>query len=214
MAAPQWILVGLGNPGAKYATTRHNVGFMALEHLIGTLNAQPAKLPVRVKAQAWQATQATMGAQTPVMLLQPETFMNLSGEALQPILAFYKLSIEQVIVIYDDVALPFGRLRIRQGGGSGGHNGIKSLTQHAGDKFIRLRVGILPTPAQETAIPPSDKSAVRLSEDLADFVLSPFSASERRQLPRLLEGVQQGVHLILSQGTPAAMNALNGVLFE
>ncbi|MEB3206799.1 MAG: aminoacyl-tRNA hydrolase [Vampirovibrionales bacterium] len=210
MAAPQWIIVGLGNPGSKYANTRHNIGFMALDYLIDALAAQSAKLPAGVKATAWQARIN----QASTLLLQPATFMNLSGEALQPLLAFYKLSIEQVIVIYDDVALPFGRLRVRQGGGSGGHNGIKSIIQHAGEKFIRVRVGIMPScliPNEAPTSEPPIKSSAKISGDLADFVLSPFSGGEQKQLPHILKAVHQGVHVIISQGTPAAMNAVNGV---
>ena len=130
------LIVGLGNPGRQYEDTRHNVGFMVLNRLAAVGGASFQSSP------KWQSHCAKL-ADTGTLLLKPQTFMNLSGRAIQQILSFHKWSPEQMLVIYDDVALPLGTLRFREKGSAGGHNGIKSILQHLGsDAFPRLKLGI------------------------------------------------------------------------
>lgn len=159
------LIVGLGNPGSEYAKTRHNVGFM----IIDTLGSN-WKLDKKFQAEL---SETTINNQK-VLLAKPQTFMNLSGEAVQKIAGFYKIDPADVIVIYDDIDLQFGKLRVRHGGGSGGHNGIKSIFQHLGDGFIRFRVGV----GNETLKNPiaTDK-----------FVLAPFSSEEQGSMPYITQ---------------------------
>ena len=157
------LLVGLGNPGAQYTTTRHNAGFLALDAIAEELGVRVER--ARFKALTGEATLAGKR----VLLLKPQTFMNLSGQAVREAAAFYHIDPAQIIVIYDDIHLPIGRLRVRGKGSDGGHNGIKSLIAELGsDAFPRIRVGVgeRPDPAY----------------DLADWVLSSFTPAEREAL--------------------------------
>ncbi|MEB3245971.1 MAG: aminoacyl-tRNA hydrolase [Vampirovibrionales bacterium] len=210
MAAPEFLIVGLGNPGEKYQRTRHNIGFMAIAHLTEASAASATKPPTPCKTLLWQSRLAN----TPVLLLQPQTFMNLSGQAVQPLLAYYKLAPEQLIVIYDEVALPLGKLRVRLGGSAGGHNGIKSLIQHCGERFVRVRVGVGPEPKpQPDAAAAGDPAASKPYDDLADYVLGNFNAAETKRLPGLLTGAAQAVEAVMTLGVNDAMNRVNGQSF-
>lgn len=153
------MIVGLGNPGTKYEQTRHNIGFSIIDHLAEQLMIQLDK----------QKFKSVYGFRTlegeKVMLCKPITFMNLSGEAVRPLLDYYKVEIENLLVIYDDLDLPTGRLRLRQKGGTGGHNGVKSIIQHLGtEHFKRLRIGIGRPDPHQTVL---------------DHVLKPFHQSEQ-----------------------------------
>ncbi len=162
------LIVGLGNPGTEYVGTRHNIGFHSLDEF-----AKKNDFPSWVNKTDMKCLSAvkTLG-ETRVILCKPQTFMNLSGEAVQAIFHFYKLSLDQVIVVYDELDVDFGQLRMRVGGSSAGHNGIKSLTQQLGSpEYGRVRVGIGP------------KTPSRI--DSADFVLQKFSAVEQESLPKL-----------------------------
>ena len=132
----QWLIVGLGNPGEKYARTRHNLGFLALDLL-----AERQKLKVnRIKYKALVAETEFCGARC--LLMKPQTYMNLSGEAVREAAQFYKIPSDHVLVIYDDVSLPVGKLRVRPSGSAGGHNGIKNIIAHLGtDVFPRVKIG-------------------------------------------------------------------------
>ena len=132
----QWLIVGLGNPGEKYARTRHNLGFLALDLL-----AERQKLKVnRIKYKALVAETEFGGARC--LLMKPQTYMNLSGEAVREAAQFYKIPSDHVLVIYDDVSLPVGKLRVRPSGSAGGHNGIKNIIAHLGtDVFPRVKIG-------------------------------------------------------------------------
>ena len=179
------IIVGLGNPGASYATTRHNVGFMVMDAL------------ARQWGAAWKADKARKGelASGPgVLLVKPQTYMNDSGFCVGPLMRYFKFTPEQVLGVYDDTALPVGALRLRAGGSDGGHNGMKSLIAHLGsDRFPRLRVGI----------------GSHGQKSLVGHVLGQFAPEER---PLVEEGVQraaQAVQLLLAQGFEAAANQYN-----
>ncbi|MEM1084347.1 MAG: aminoacyl-tRNA hydrolase [Verrucomicrobiota bacterium] len=180
------LIVGLGNPGRQYEGTRHNVGFMILDRLASAGGADFESRP------KWQAHAAKLADGT--LLLKPQTFMNLSGRSVRQVAAFHKWPPEQVLVVYDDSALPLGRLRFRQKGSAGGHNGIKSLIEHLGtDAFPRLKVGIgEPPPGSMTG-----------------HVLGRFREEERGVLENTLASAVEAVQLALSQGFAEAANAYN-----
>ena len=179
------LLVGLGNPGSKYAETRHNIGFKVVECL-----ARRHGIPLgeqRFKARVGSGVIAGR----PVLLMQPQTFMNLSGEAVQPAAAFYRLAPESVIVVHDELDLPVGRLRLKAGGGHAGHNGLRSLDQHLpGKDYFRVRVGI--------ARPPVPGS------DVSNWVLGGFPVSERPVVERSIEEAADAVECLLRDGLIAA----------
>lgn len=178
------LIVGLGNPGRQYEETRHNVGFMLLDRLAAAEGATYQSIP------KWQSHTAKLpGSGT--LLLKPQTFMNLSGRAIQQILSFHKWTPDQMLVIYDDVALPLGSLRFREKGSAGGHNGIKSLLQHLGkDEFPRLKLGIGGSTPGE----------------MVGHVLGKFSPDERPELENMLATALEAVQLSRSQGIAAAAN--------
>ena len=162
------LVIGLGNPGAEYDGTRHNIGFVTLDDFAGR-NDFPAW--INKKDLKCHMTMQSMG-QSRVILIKPTTFMNNSGEAVQAVQHFYKIDNGSTLVVYDELALPFGQLRSRGGGSDAGHNGVKSLIAHIGDDFLRLRVGIA-----------NEFSA---KADASDFVLGKFTADEKVQLPEMV----------------------------
>ncbi|MEO5712228.1 MAG: aminoacyl-tRNA hydrolase [Luteolibacter sp.] len=178
------LIVGLGNPGKQYEETRHNVGFMVLDRLAAASGAAFQTAP------KWQSHLAKLPG-TGTILLKPQTFMNLSGRAIQQILSFHKWTPEQMLVIYDDVALPLGTLRFREKGSAGGHNGIKSILQHLGnDAFPRLKIGIGGSQPGE----------------MVGHVLGKFSPDERPLLENTLATALEAVQLARSQGIATAAN--------
>jgi PTH1 family peptidyl-tRNA hydrolase len=181
-----WLVVGLGNPGAKYAGTRHNVGFMIVDRLAENCGAGP----FREKFSG-----AFVRLSSPdVVLLKPQTFMNLSGESVQSAMTFFKVSLPQVLVVHDELDLAFGDTRLKKGGGTAGHNGLKSILQHGGgDGFWRMRVGI--------GRPRSGEAAAH--------VLNDFSASERAELPDVLDHAALGLRAVFERGAEAVMNDFN-----
>jgi PTH1 family peptidyl-tRNA hydrolase len=162
------LLVGLGNPGEDYADTRHNVGFMCLDAFARKNNFGSWMNKKDLKCEL---TQMTLG-DTRVILVKPQTFMNLSGEAVQAVMHFYKLNNTQLIVVHDELDVNFGQIRMRAGGSAAGNNGIKSVSQHIGEDYARVRIGIGP------------KTHPKM--DSADFVLQDFSKAEQEQLPALI----------------------------
>ena len=185
------LVVGLGNPGTQYVNTRHNAGFLALDHIA-------EKLGTRIERTRFKALTAevTLGG-AHVLLMKPQTFMNLSGEAVREAAAFYHIEPANVIVIYDDINLPVGRLRVRGKGSDGGHNGIKSIVSQLGsNEFPRIRVGVGERPNPEF--------------DLADWVLSNFTAAEREGLAATFPTVQAGAELLVKGDVPAAQQRCNG----
>lgn len=161
------LIVGLGNPGEEYKHNRHNVGFMCVDDFARKNSFDPWTNKKDLKCEL---TQQTMG-DTRVFLMKPQTFMNLSGEAVQAVMHFYKLNNAQLVVVHDELDVNFGQLRMRVGGSAAGNNGIKSVSQHVGEDYGRVRVGIGPKkPAQM---------------DTADFVLQDFGKAEADKLPEL-----------------------------
>ncbi len=185
-----WLIVGLGNPGEKYARTRHNIGFDGLDAL-----AKRHGLEFRGKRANSLIAEGSIGGQR-VALAKPQTFMNLSGQAVTALRSWYKLdAAKELLVVYDDMDLPFGKLRLRERGSAGTHNGMRSIVgQLGGSEFPRLRVGI-------------DQAPGKL--DAAAYVLSRFSKAEEAELHFLLDTLSDAVELVVREGLPAAMNKYN-----
>lgn len=187
----QWLVVGLGNPGEKYEGTRHNVGWLALDEL-SKLTGVPVK---RLKYQALTGT-CTVEGQS-VLLMKPMTFMNLSGQAVGQAARFYKLPPERVLVFSDDVSLPVGKLRIRQKGSAGGHNGLKSIIQHLGSEaFPRIKIGVGSKPSPEA--------------DMIQWVLGKFPPDDQRAIDDAVQRAAQAALLYLQEGPDRAMARFNG----
>jgi PTH1 family peptidyl-tRNA hydrolase len=183
------LIVGLGNPGSKYAENRHNIGFQAVDRL-----AQAGGL--RFDEQRNKALLARGRLEDlKICLAKPQTFMNLSGEAVGPVARFYKVPPERVVVVYDDLDLPAGALRLREKGGAGGHNGMRSIIQHLGtNKFPRIRIGIGRPPGRMPA---------------EAYVLQDIRGEERELMDRVLDETTQALRLVLREDFPAAMNCFN-----
>ena len=191
-AAPiTWIIVGLGNPGKEYETTRHNAGFLSLDVLLKKKSASCDRS--RFHALTGEVTIGGVRA----LVMKPQTYMNLSGTAVKEAADFYKIPQENVLVIYDDTSLEPGRMRIRRNGSAGGHNGIKSLIEHlGGDKFPRIKVGVGAKPYADM--------------DLADWVLGHFSKEDRLLIDRVAEAATEAAEMILAGKTEDAMGKFNG----
>lgn len=187
---PEFIIAGLGNPGIDYERSRHNAGFMAM-------SAIEEKLGVSVdtyKFKAKTAVASVGGKQC--LLMKPETFMNLSGEAIAQAMSFYKIPIENVLVIFDDISLDVGVMRIRRKGSAGGHNGLKSIIECCGSEdFPRIKIGIGKKPHPDY--------------DLKDWVLGKFTDEEREKLSGVFANVLPAAELILQGKTGEAMNKFN-----
>ena len=182
------LIVGLGNPGPKYAGTRHNVGFDAIDYLA----AAPGCTPFREKFEALVA-EMKEGDET-VLLVKPLTFMNLSGRAVRAVADFYKVPVENLLVVCDDLNLPLGKLRIRTKGSHGGQNGLRNIQEQLGtDAYARLRLGV-----GEPAF------------DAVDHVLSKFKPGERAAVADAIAVAAQAALTWVRRGTEAAMNAFNG----
>jgi len=187
-----WLIVGLGNPGEEYAGTYHNVGFRVLQRIAGLQS-------VRIKERCGPALisgRVTLAGQS-AALVMPQTFMNKSGSALPPVFERFESAARDLIVIYDDLALPLGKLRIRQKGSAGGHNGIKSIISALGsDEFLRIRVGILPD---------------RETGDVRDFVLSRVGKTDRALLDQTEEIAIKAIETLIAEGIEKAMAEYNGI---
>ncbi len=184
-----FLVVGLGNPGREYQRTRHNVGFLAVDALARHWGLAFS----RQRSRAEVAEGSVCGR--PVILAKPQTYMNHSGDAVRPLLTRSNLTPSDLLVIYDEMDLPFGRLRLRERGSAGGHRGLQSIIDQLGtDAFARLRIGV--------GRPPP-------GVDPIDYVLTRFTASEAAELPRIFERVIEGVEILLTRGLAAAMNVLN-----
>jgi len=193
-----YYIVGLGNPGEQYAATRHNAGWQALDAWV-----QKTGIPTPHDSAAY-AGRVSEGcvAGTDVTVLYPSTFMNHSGSAVAKLVPPEEAA--QLIVVYDDVAIPFGSAKVSVGGGAGGHNGIKSITAALGTPaYIRVRIGIAPTSFWTGA--PKRPSGSKLPA----FVLQPFTAAEQRQLPTVYETVGDILDTIVAKGVTTAMNRYN-----
>lgn len=186
----EFLIVGLGNPGNKYELTRHNIGFMCIDFFAQELGIKINKLKYKSLL-----CDCVIGGKR-CLLMKPQTFMNNSGESVKEAASFYKIPIENIIVLYDDVSLDVGLMRIRRKGSDGGHNGIKSIIFHMGsDLFPRIKIGV--------GKKPDDRW------DLADWVLSPFKKDELETLKKVAKHVCEAVPLIIQGETDTAMNKFN-----
>jgi PTH1 family peptidyl-tRNA hydrolase len=190
---PMHLIVGLGNPGAEYAQTRHNAGFLLVEKLAAQWKADWTN---ERKFKARMAKSDRQGKR--VLLCEPQTFMNLSGESVGDVTGFYQLPLPQLIVAVDDADLPFGEIRLRPGGSSGGHHGLESIEQHLGSReFARLRIGI------------GRKDGAR---QITNYVLGKFEPAENELLEKILERAANQVECWLAAGLQKAMSQFNGVI--
>ena len=185
----QWLLVCLGNPGKEYANTRHNIGFLAADALEKRTGVKFNKLKYRALTG-----EVTLGGQR-VLVVKPQTYMNLSGEAVKLAGGFYKIPPEHILVLYDDVSLPLGKLRIRASGSAGGHNGIKNIIAHLGtDAFPRIKVGV---------------GAPQREDGLVDWVIGSFTASERKVVDEAIERALDAAACVIEHGVSEAQNRFN-----
>jgi PTH1 family peptidyl-tRNA hydrolase len=185
----EYLVVGLGNPGPTYEGTPHNAGYAVVEEL-----ARRHGFPRAKRAFDGRCAEGAVGGR-PVLLLQPTTFMNVSGRSVAAALRALRLSLERVLVVHDHIDLPFGRLRLMQGGGAGGHNGLKSVIGLLGPGFVRLRVGVDRPPSTDPDV-------------VADYVLSPF-AEGKAEVRGLVERAADAVELWLAEGLETAANQIN-----
>ena len=186
-----WLIVGLGNPGREYEKTRHNAGFRALDILADQMGAKVDKL----KYQGLYTQVNYNGGK--VFLLKPQTYMNLSGRSVLQLSAYFNIPPQRIIVMFDDISLEPGRLRVRANGSAGGHNGIKSIIQEVGSQeFPRVKIGVGAKPHPNF--------------ELADWVLSTFSAQEEKALAVSLENAAKAALTIIDHGVPEAANRFNG----
>ena len=185
-----YLLVGLGNPGREYRDSRHNAGFMVIDRLAAVLGVKLTRVQNRA------LTGSGIMGEAKIVLAKPQTYMNLSGESVSGLLRFYKIPHENLIVIHDDIDLPFGVLRMRPGGGSAGQKGVQSIIERIGTQdFPRLRFGI--------GRPAGSKGG-------AGYVLNHFHAEEQKELPFLIDAAAAAVRLFVTDGLEAAMNRYNG----
>lgn len=182
-----YVIAGLGNPGKKYENTRHNIGFITLDFLAEKYDIKINK----IKHKALVGEGRISGQK--VLLVKPQTYMNLSGESLREVMDYYKVDMENMIVIYDDIDLPAGNVRIRKKGSAGTHNGMRSIVQHLGDNFPRIRMGI-----------GDDRKG-----NLADFVLGCFSKTDWDVMVPAVERAALSVECYVSEGIEKAMNKYN-----
>ena len=185
-----WLIVGLGNPGIKYALTRHNAGFMACDYLVKSVGARGEDAKTEFDAITisfkWDSEQ--------VHLSKPQTFMNLSGDSVAPMMNFYEPS--KLIVVHDEVDIPFGRIRLTQNASAGGHNGIKSLIEKLGtNEFLRVRIGV-------------GRSTIA-GMDTAAWVLQKFTKEEQDALPEILNTTVDAIEAVVFDGPVKAMNVFN-----
>jgi peptidyl-tRNA hydrolase, PTH1 family len=182
-----WLVVGLGNPGPSYEHTRHNAGFIAVDTIIRRYNFSAPKS----KFQSSLSEGVIEGEK--ILALKPLQYMNLSGIAVREAAGFYKIPLDHIIVLHDEIDLPFGKIKVKTGGGSGGHNGLKSLDAHIGKDYMRVRIGVGH---------PGDRSEV------SNYVLGNFSKHEQQQLQQLTEIMSDSFPLLFKEGKDAFMNKL------
>ncbi len=194
MTDSTYLLIGLGNPGREYRDTRHNIGFMLIDHLTVRLNARGMKL------QSKAIVISAHYEERKIILAKPQTYMNLSGQSVQGLLHFYKIPFENLLVAHDDLDLPFGTLRVRPGGGPGGQRGMASTIEKLGTKdFPRLRLGIGRPPGRM---------------DAQDYVLQNFSKEDFKLLPEIMDHGADAALTFVVHGLSKAMNKFNGDIRE
>ena len=186
-----WLVVGLGNPGAEYAANRHNIGFMVVDALAKELGAGPFR--AKLNGELTEASHRD----DKLILLKPQQYMNLSGISVQKASAFYKIAPAQTLVVHDEIDLPYERLRLKLGGGHGGHNGLRSMTEHLGPDYLRLRCGVGKPEAN------GDR------ERVVGHVLGDFSKTEQKTLGVFVAEAASAVLAVITKGTTLAMNEVN-----
>lgn len=187
----EWILACLGNYGQKYENTRHNIGFMAADRLVEKRELRCNRLRFRALTEVIDFGGAR------VLLMKPQTYMNLSGEAVGEAARFYKIAPDHVVVISDDISLPLGRIRVRAGGSAGGHNGLKNIIAHLGtDAFPRVKVGV--------GAPENPE------HDIVDWVVGSFSAPEKKVIDEALDKALAAAECIIEKSVAEAQNRYNG----
>lgn len=188
-----YLVVGLGNPGPEYAAHRHNVGFMVVDLLAERMGVR-FKRQVRSRAQVAEGWLPGPGG-TKVVLAKPQSFMNLSGGPVSGVAGFYSVGLDRLVVVHDELDLPYGTLRLKRGGGEGGHNGLRSISKSLGGReYARVRFGIGRPPGRQ---------------DPADFVLRAFSTVERKELDVLLERAADATEAVVEHGLEWAQNAFH-----
>ena len=189
-AGVEWIVVLLGNPGQRFTGTRHNVGFMTGDAIERLLDVKIDR--IKFKALVRQVKIDGRG----VLLMKPQTYMNLSGDAVQQAMAFYKVALDHVIVVSDDISLPVGKLRVRRSGSAGGHNGLKDIiAKCGGEGFPRVKIGVGAKPNPEM--------------DMADWVLSTFKNGDAEEIERAVKSAAEAVLSVICEGVDKAMNKFN-----
>lgn len=181
------LLVGLGNPGKEYAQTRHNAGFMAVDEIVHRYLFSPFKSKFK-----GQIAEGTIEGEK-VMVLKPETYMNLSGESVLSACKFYKIPIQNVVVFHDDMDLDVGRVKVKRAGGAGGHNGLKSIDAHMGNDYVRVRIGV---------------SKPKTKEEVVNWVLSSFSMADKKTLEKTFEGIAKYMPLVVKGDLENFLNKL------
>lgn len=185
-----WMIVGLGNPGGQYSQTRHNIGFMAIDHALKTFGNPPMKnqFKAEIFLTKWNDHQ--------IILVKPQTYMNLSGESVQPLMGFYKVSLEHLIVVHDEIDQPFAHMKIQKNRGHGGHNGIKSITGLMGSMdYTRLRLGV--GRPENPNVP------------VADYVLNKFTPEEFQAMPAFLDKATDALQALMTDGIQKASTKFN-----
>ena len=184
-----WVIIGLGNPGERYEKTRHNAGVIVLESLLARAGSKPKR-----HKSGCVVAEGDVGGR-PAILARPLSYMNESGRPVRELLRWYKVPSEHLIVVHDEVDIPFGQVRVKNGGGTAGHNGLGSLVNHLGTKdFVRIRTGV---------------GRPRGQAETSDHVLGRFSSSERKELPSLVERASDAVERVVEVGVERAMNEFN-----
>ena len=193
MDEEHWLVAGLGNPGRRYAHNRHNVGFMVVDLLARRFGARLS----RHKRVVAEVAESRLGVGGPrLVLVKPLTYMNLSGGPVSALSRFYKIPVERIIAVHDEIDLPYGTLRAKIGGGEGGHNGCRSLSRSLSTRdYVRVRIGVGRPPGQQ---------------DPADWVLSNFSAAERKDLDYVVDRAADFVEAIITKGLEPAQNLYHG----
>jgi peptidyl-tRNA hydrolase, PTH1 family len=190
--SPYYLLVGLGNPGREYRNTRHNIGFMVIDRLAADLGIKLTKV------QAKAIIGMTPFESSKLVLAKPQTFMNLSGQAVTSLARFYRVPVEQILVVHDDIDLPLAAIRIRPGGGSAGQKGVASIIEKLGTQsFARIRIGVGRPPGRMEA---------------PDYVLQDFDKIEQTLMNRVIETASEAARVFVREGLDAAMNKYNGVV--
>ncbi|GAA2131069.1 aminoacyl-tRNA hydrolase [Streptomyces synnematoformans] len=193
-AAQPWLVVGLGNPGPGYAGNRHNVGFMVADLLAGRAGGR-----FKAHKSRAQVVEARLGPPGPlsrrIVLAKPMSYMNLSGGQVSALAGFYKVALDRLVVVHDELDLDYGTLRLKLGGGDNGHNGLKSLSKSVGRDYLRVRFGVGRPPGRM---------------EVADYVLKDFSAAERKDLDYFVDRAADAVEALVTEGLERAQNTYNG----